>query len=180
MWPWGHLAVGYLLYSVGLRRSGRRPQAPEVFLLALGTQLPDMVDKPLAWTVEVLVSGRSLGHSVLVAAAVLALLYVLLTPRVERSRVVALAVGYLSHPVADFPIEDVLAGDWSTAAFYVWPLREMPPDEPALSILGYLLSYDPGPADLVQFGLVAVAAWVWHRDGRPGVAAARERIGWRG
>ena len=64
MWPWGHLAVGYLVYS-GLSRwrFGRLPGSVATLAVALGTQLPDLVDKPLAWTVNVLASGRSLAHS---------------------------------------------------------------------------------------------------------------------
>lgn len=179
MWPWGHLAVGYLLYTAGLRRFGRQPQSPEVYLLALGTQLPDLVDKPLAWTFDVLVSGRSLGHSLLVATVVIAVLFAVLAPRVERGWLAAFAVGYLSHPLADFPFEDVLAGDWTTVAFYVWPLRSMPPDDPALTILGYFLAFEIGPFDYVQFGLVVVAAWAWHRDGRPGLPRRPDRPGSR-
>jgi membrane-bound metal-dependent hydrolase YbcI (DUF457 family) len=168
MWPWGHLAVGYLLYSLGLRRTNRLPDSPEVFLLALGTQLPDLVDKPLSWELGLLVSGRSLGHSLLVAAVILAVLYVGLAPRIGRSRVTAFAVGYLSHPFADLPYVDLLAGEYATSAYLVWPLRSMPPDDLERSIIEYLLSFQPGPFDYVQFALVLLALGLWYLDGRPG------------
>lgn len=175
MWPWGHVAVGYLLYSTGLRRRGRLPSSPEVLLLGFGTLLPDLVDKPLAWTFGVLQSGRSLGHSVLVAGAVLALLYALVAPRVGRSRVTAFAVGYLSHPLVDLPFE-AFAGEFATSAYFLWPLLEMPPDDADLSIIAYLLSFEPGPYDWFQFGLVILAASLWIRDGRPGWDALRAAL----
>lgn len=38
-----------------------------------------------------------------------------------------LAVGSLSHLFADLPLGDVLSGEFATAAYFVWPLRSMPP-----------------------------------------------------
>lgn len=71
MWPWGHLAVGYLLYSAAVRlRTGRPPRAAAVVLLLAGTQLPDVVDKPLAWVYHVVPQGYAVGHSVFVAVPV--------------------------------------------------------------------------------------------------------------
>lgn len=58
MWPWGHAAIGYLLFSMDTRlRYGRRPGGPATILLFFGTQFPDLVDKPLAWTLPLLPSG---------------------------------------------------------------------------------------------------------------------------
>lgn len=177
MWPWGHLAVGYLLYSLGLRRLGRVPTAPEVFLLAAGTLVSDLVDKPLAWELGVLRSGRSLGHSLLVAAVVVVVLYTVIGPRIGRARVTAFAVGYLSHPFADTPLGDMLAGEFATAAYFVWPLRSMPPEELDPSIIGYLLSFQPGPFDYLQALLVVLALWLWVQDGRPGWHELRTAVG---
>ena len=37
MWPWGHAAAGYLLYTVWCRgRYGRQPLAPATLALAVG------------------------------------------------------------------------------------------------------------------------------------------------
>ena len=168
MWPWGHAAVGYLLYSLGLRRRGRLPDSPEVFLLAFGTLVPDLVDKPLAWELGVLDSGRTVGHSLLVGIVVVLVLYAVVAPRIGRSRVTAFAVGYLLHPFADLPYADVLSGDLSTSAYFVWPVRRMPPDEFEGTILQFILSFEPGPFDYVQALLVLLAIWLWFEDGRPG------------
>ncbi|PSQ17916.1 hypothetical protein BRC99_00275 [Halobacteriales archaeon QS_7_69_60] len=70
MLPWGHLAVGYLAYSLAVRgRTGGPPAGLATAALAVGTQFPDLIDKPLVAWVSLLPSGRSLGHSLLFAAA---------------------------------------------------------------------------------------------------------------
>lgn len=174
MWPWGHLAVGYLLYSLGLRRVGRRPESPEVFLVALGTLFPDLVDKPLTWYVGVLPSGRSLTHSVLVAAVVLAVLYVVLAPRVGRSPIVAFGVGWVSHSLADFPFERALAGEFEFLSYLLWPLLPPPQYGVERTLLDHLVAYQLGPFELFEFVLVGIAAAVWYRDGRPGWTTLRQ------
>ena len=71
MWPWEHAAVGYLLLSLGSRASGRGPPStPAVLALLFGTQLPDLVDKPLSWEFDLFPSGYAVGHSALVAVPV--------------------------------------------------------------------------------------------------------------
>lgn len=176
MWPWGHLAVGYLVYTGWRRWRGGRPRAPEVFFLALGTLFPDLVDKPLAWTLGLLASGRSLGHSLLIAAVVLAVLWLLVTPRLGRPPIAAFAVGYLSHVVADLPVGKLLAGEIAHAHYLVWPLLPLPPYELEPSFLAHLLAYELGPYEVLQLGLFVVAGATWIRDGRPGWATVRDRL----
>jgi hypothetical protein len=177
MWPWGHLAVGYLLYSLGLRQQGRRPAASAVFLVAFGTLLPDLLDKPLAWTYGVLDSGRSLGHSMIIAVVVIGLLYVVLAPRIGRSNITAFAVGYLSHPVADLPFRDLLAGDLEFTTFLVWPLLPSPDYGTKPSIIGHFLAFEPGPRAAFEFLLFGLAAVLWYLDGAPGLDYLRRRFG---
>lgn len=174
MWPWGHVAVGYLLYSLGLRQRNQLPRSPEVFLLGFGTLFPDLVDKPLAWTLGVLESGRSLGHSVVVAAVVIGVLYLVVAPRVGRAPVTAFAVGYLSHPLADFPYAEVAAGELEFTTYLVWPLLSPPPYETEPSFLAHLVAYEFGPFEAVQLGLFAAAVYLWSRDGTPGLGAVRK------
>lgn len=176
MWPWGHLAVGYLLYSVWVGRQDRLPTAIEVALLAFGTLLPDLVDKPLAWTFGLLESGRSLGHSVLVAALVLMAVHALFAPRLGRAPIAAFAVGYLSHPLADFPFGPVLAGDLTALNYLLWPLVSVPPPETDISLLAYILAFEPGPYDWFQFALVGLAVVRWQTDGRPGWETVVSRV----
>jgi len=102
MLPWGHAAVGYLCYSFIVRvRDRRAPTGPAVLTLAVGTQLPDLIDKPLAWSLGILPSGRSLGHSLLFAVLLTIVVWVV-AQRYDRQREVsALMVGHLLHVLAD-------------------------------------------------------------------------------
>jgi hypothetical protein len=58
MWPWGHLAVGYLCYVAYLKLyDNDRQTLYPVLAVGFGSQFPDFIDKPLAWSVLVLPSG---------------------------------------------------------------------------------------------------------------------------
>jgi len=179
MWPWGHLAVAYLLFTVGThQRFGRPPRAWPAIALAVGSQTPDLIDKPLAWNVGVLPGGRTLAHS-LFALACLVPAVLLVADRLEGRAVgVGFLVGYGSHLLADIP-PAVLSGEFAHAAYLLWPVLEQPPEDPVAGILDAILHYYTlGPYEWVQFGLFAVAALVWYRDGMPGlglVSAPLER-----
>lgn len=114
MFPWTHAAFGYLsLLSVAVLLRRRLSRA-ELIAVIVGTQLPDLVDKPLAWWFNVLPSGRSLAHSLLVAVPlsllVLAVAWYLTHPEVGF----AFAVGYASHLIGD-----------SYVALYYWRPEEL-------------------------------------------------------
>lgn len=126
MWPWAHLALGYLVY-VGYTHV-RRVQVPSgwsVVFLGIGTQFPDVVDKPLAYWWAVFPEGRSFAHSVLVVVPIcVAVLYV--ARYLNRSADgTAFAIGYGSHPVGDaLPV--VLTGEWDALTFLAWPILPVP------------------------------------------------------
>lgn len=176
MWPWGHLAVGYLLYSLGLRHRNRLPDASEAYLVAFGTLFPDLVDKPMAWSLGVLESGRSLGHSVLIAVLVLGVLYVVIGPQFGQSRVFAFAVGYLSHPLADLPFEKLAVGDLEFATYLVWPMLPPPPHMIEQSFIAHLAAYELGPFEAFQWVLFGLAIILWYLDGLPGLEPIRARV----
>lgn len=121
MWPWEHLAFGYVLWavSVHLRRRGVRPD--EALAVAIGTQLPDLVDKPLAWTFDVLPSGVSLAHSLTLAlpAAAAALLLGRRTGRTGAGA--AFAVAYASHLLGD-ALYPLVWGEGFSLSYLFWPL----------------------------------------------------------
>lgn len=175
MWPWGHLGVAYLCYAIyARRRFDRPPGAAPVLALALGSQFPDLIDKPLAWSLDVLPAGRTLGHSLLFAALVLPAVYALAL-RFDRVDVAtAFAIGHLSHLVADLP-PSVLRGDLSGTEYLFWPLVEVPPDEPVDGILDAIFTYHTlGIYEWFQLALFVAAVAVWYRDGVPGFAYARQ------
>lgn len=184
MWPWGHLAVGYLLYSPAVRlRTGRPPGAHAVVLLALGTQLPDVVDKSLSWGFHVFPQGYAVGHSVFVAIPV-GVAVVLAAASRERPAVgVAFAVGWWSHLAGDVFVA-LATGNPYAFARVLWPVVTLPPygtEFTAVGRLRYLVAnwLDLlGTADsslvLVVYGGPLVAAFLlWVADGAPGVPARR-------
>ena len=126
MWPWGHLAIGYLVYSVWYRiRLGKPPRALPVVLLALGTQFPDIVDKPLAYWFAILPEGRSLAHSYLFVIPLCLIVYVVLTRYGLAEGGVAFTIGYFTHPIAD-GLNAIVSGQWTDITFMVWPLLPIP------------------------------------------------------
>lgn len=173
MWPWGHLAAGYLVYSVYCRfvADGRPPGLATVVAL-LGTQAPDLLDKPLAWTFAVLPSGRSLGHSLVVAAVVLPVLWWVAGRRDARPLAAAFAVGYLTHLLTD-ALYPLLALDLKAVTFLGWPLLPVPAYGETYAILEYFLTLQFTPELAFELLLVLVASVVWHVDGRPGLATVR-------
>lgn len=173
MWPWGHVAVAYLCYTAFThRRAGRAPYALPTLALLVGSQFPDLLDKPLAWSAHVLPGGRTMAHSLLFAALVIPLAYAVAV-RLDRVAVaIAFAVGHLAHLFADVP-PAVLAGDFSGATYLFWPVVQPESYESIDGILAMFLSYSMGPYEVAQLGLFAVAAVVWYRDGAPGTDVAR-------
>jgi hypothetical protein len=168
MWPWGHLAFGYLLYSVRTRVAAHRaPTGSETLALALGTQLPDLVDKPLAWTFGVLPSGRSFAHSVFTAVVVFALVYVALRGRGRSEDASAFVVGYVSHLVGD-SASHAFRGDFEMLGFLGWPLTatDYGVERGFVYRAGRLDGADLLGPELV---LVVLAALLWLRDGAPGL-----------
>lgn len=173
MWPWGHLALGYLLYSLYYRFDRvRLPPGPEALLLALGTQAPDLVDKPLAWTASILPSGRSLSHSVLIAALVLSALVILADRYDRRNLGLAFGFGYAIHLVGD-ALYPLLRLEFDHLAFLAWPLLPLPPEDGDYGILEYLLSAQVTPEVVFETLLFALAVLAWRADAYPGLGTLR-------
>ena len=185
MWPWEHLAVGYILASLLWRARGRVPNGATALAVAVGTQFPDLVDKPLAWGVGVLERGISVAHSVFVAVP-LSLLAIGLARRYgdESDLRITLgsALGYLSHIPAD-AVYPVLYGDRFRVDSFLWPIAT-PPGDPeggfVAKIPGFLaqsLALVTGPRGALFLALeallVGTALVLWVRDGAPGVPRPR-------
>ncbi|WP_135852532.1 metal-dependent hydrolase [Halorussus salinus] len=196
MWPWEHLAVGYLGYSLALRLAGRGAPRPwPVVALAVGTQFPDLVDKPLSWTLGVLPSGHSLAHS-LFAALPLAALAVTVGVALDRWRDgttpdrrrdgdaldggrtgAAFAFGYLSHLPGDafYPL---LVGGPPNYDFLFWPVVAVPSAETGVGFaemvrtlfaryVERLARGEVSPYLAVELGLLASVVALWVADGLP-------------
>ncbi|UPW00392.1 metal-dependent hydrolase [Halorussus gelatinilyticus] len=187
MWPWEHLAVGYLGYSLAVRLAGRGAPRPwPVVALAVGTQFPDLVDKPLAWTFGVLPSGHSLAHSLFAAlplAALAATVGVALDRRRDgdapgASRVgAAFAFGYLSHLPSDafYPL---LVGGEANYDFLLWPVVPVSSPETGVGFAEMLRTLfsryverlargEVSPYLAVELGLLSAVVALWVADGLP-------------
>jgi hypothetical protein len=169
MWPWGHAAVGYLLYSLYARQSqDRRPSGPAAIAVGVGTLLPDLIDKPLSWWLAVLPNGRSLTHSGLTAIALITILWVVTRRYEVEGTAVAFGIGYGSHLFAD-GFHSAISGEFEALAYLLWPV--LPPIEyPTEQSFGaHLAQLSLTPMRGFELALTALALVVWYRDGTPGV-----------
>lgn len=174
MWPWGHLGIAYLLYNLYThRRFDRPPRALPVLALAIGSQFPDLLDKPLAWNFNVLPGGRTLSHSLLFVIGLTVVVYALANRFGGLETATAFVIGHVAHLCTDIP-PAVFGGEVSGLAYLLWPFVEQPSEEPVAGLLDAILTYYAvGPYELVQFALFTFAAVVWYYDGKPGLAYVR-------
>lgn len=176
MWPWEHAAIGYIAYSLLSRLREFRPSNGATLWLLLGTQLPDLIDKPLAWWFNILPGGRTLGHSLFFAIPVCVVVLVGLSYLDRREYGIAFVVGYALHLPADV-ISPMLFGGTPSFGFLFWPVV------PANGSSGWefgceitvsgILECVFGPLGVVyllaELVLLGTAAVLWIRDGHPGL-----------
>jgi hypothetical protein len=173
MWPWGHLAAAYLVYSLGHRLlAGRVPGDRGALVAVAASQAPDLVDKPLAWTFSVLPTGRSLGHSLVVAVLVLPVVWWVADRRGARGLAAAASVGYLVGFLTD-AVYPLVEGNPKYVTFLAWPLLELPAYEIDQSFAAHFALIGPSPEFAFELLLVALASLLWHVDGRPGLGTVR-------
>lgn len=191
MWPWEHVIVGYVAYSLFshlLYREG--PSGAAALAVVFASLLPDLIDKPLSWQFGVFPGGYALGHSVFFAVP-LSILVGVLAHRWGRTRAgIAFGAGYLLHLPSDLfpayfryghlPFERVL-----------WPIRQAEGEHGhglIEGVFGTVLPYvyqvvtlDLTPSLAFQLGLMGCALSLWLYDGAPvlreAVLAVHQRIG---
>ena len=152
MLPLGHLAVALLpvtLYT--LVRNRRFPSGIVTLLIVIGTQLPDMIDKPLAWSFSVLPSGRMFAHSLVVCLPALAVLTVAAHRRGRGRLSLLFSAAYLSHLAGDFYLILFRGTDYYFFPNLFWPLLTANPDrapsfaahapESVLSLFGWMFAF---------------------------------------
>ena len=185
MFPWGHLAVGYLCYSVLCHLAGRRPGEYPTLALALGTQFPDLVDKPLSWMFDLLPAGV-FAHTVFVAVPVWIVVLAVAYWRSRTSIGFAFVVGYASHLPADV-LPSVALGNELNYWFLFWPVMARPGVDVSDPIVGpgagaglianadyYFVQYVQqllGPVLVAYVGLFVLVFVLWLYDGHPGIRA---------
>lgn len=181
MWPWEHLAFAYLIVSGFYRLAWRdRPTDVAAVVIAVGALLPDLVDKPLAWGLGVLPTGRSLGHSLLVVVPVLVVVLALGRRTRDPRAAVAFAIATLSHLAGDVLYPLVVSGELRVR-FLLWPFVPAHVHDGGsgglfgrvVEYFGDFLSFLATPRGAlflaVDIGLVLAAVAVWYLDGMPGL-----------
>lgn len=168
MLPWAHAAFGYLLHHVYTGWHGRRPIGVPALAVVFGTQFPDLLDKPAAWTFGLLASGRSFAHSLFTFGLIAILLYVLLG-EVRRREFVAFELGYASHLVGD-GLAALVAGEYVELGYLLWPLTSAPIDNEPATFTEFFVALDVTLWLVFGLCLTVVGLVVWARDGYPGVA----------
>jgi hypothetical protein len=151
----------------------------------MGTQFPDLLGKPLAWTFGVLPSGRSLFHSLFTCILILGGLWYAAKQRESRkamSALIAFAVGYLSHLLSD-GLNPLLNTEFSRLSFLLWPLLPTPNYETKQSFVAHFTHIETSLFFLSQFLLLLIAGLLWLRDDTPGYKQVYETMvvgGWGG
>lgn len=151
-------------------RYRKLPTGNTVLLVLIASQLPDVIDKPLAWMFGLLPSGRMFAHSIVVSGPVLIVGCALAIRRGWGRPSVVFTLTYLSHLVGDFyPIL------WQGSDYYFfpnlfWPLLEANPD-PNPSFAAHLAGVVT--ALVLAIGVVVVSAcyivvtFLWNSQARP-------------
>lgn len=180
MWPWEHVAVGYVLFSLGLRLSGRAgPADVEAICLLGATLFPDVIDKTLSWGFGVFPTGYAVGHSVFVALPVGLLVLGRGIPRLPRRASVAVVVGYWSHLLGDV-LDPLRYNDGLIVDRVLWPVATELPYETEYGLrrglvyleafLAELASMDASTVFLLYLLLPIGTVLLWLFDSAPGAA----------
>jgi hypothetical protein len=180
VWPWEHLAIAYVAVSLLARSGGRRVGGPEAVALAVGSQFPDLVDKPLAWGLGALPSGTTLAHSVFVAVPVCLLAWQLGRRAGYGSLGVAFGLAYALHLPADVLYGPLTVGGTLSLDPLLWPLVAKAGGSAGGGLLAeawfYVERYRSFLATPRALGYIALelslllsALALWVSDGYPGV-----------
>ncbi|QLG29741.1 metal-dependent hydrolase (plasmid) [Halorarum halophilum] len=180
MWPWEHLAFGYLLYSAWTHVAWRRsPRGAEALVLALATQFPDLVDKPLSWGLGLFPQGYAIGHSVLFAVPAAAVVAAVALRHDRPDVGVAFAAGYVSHLAADV-LSPALKGQGLGFERVLWPFVTFEGYESDVGFAGRFTLYvgrylhevtqpEYLPFLLLYLGMLLAVVGLWVLDGAPGI-----------
>lgn len=172
--------MAYVAVSLLARARGRRVGAAAAVALAVGSQFPDLVDKPLAWSLAVLPTGTTLAHSVFVAVPVCLLAWSL-GHRYGRAAVGrAFAAGYALHLPGDIVYGSLTAGRPLSVDPLLWPLVAKAETGAPAGLLSEVLFYVGRYREFlarpeavgylaVEVVLLSAAAVLWATDGYPGL-----------
>lgn len=185
MWPWEHVIVGYLAYSLFSRVVFREsPGGAAALSVIVGSLLPDLIDKPLAWQFGAFETSYALGHSVFFAVPV-AVVAAATARYLGRPRTGAgFSMAYLLHLPSDLLPPYVRYGTVAIDRL-LWPIRATrsePHVDLADGFLHFFLPYvdrlvagDPYLMAHVGLGIATVVLWL--ADGAPGPGTIVRAVG---
>jgi hypothetical protein len=187
MWPWEHFAAGYIAYSLSSRILGDRvPTHLDASAVLVGSQFPDLIDKPGSWLFGLLPSGVSLAHSVFVSVPVTIFVIIESRRRNQTAAGLAFSTGYLSHLPGDALYGTITRGAPPSYRVFLWPIAPKttnPPGGFLTNVRYYLDIYQsmrnhPNVVWFVVFEVLflSTAFLLWIADGKPGVALLRDQF----
>jgi hypothetical protein len=124
MFPHEHFLLAWLpLVGYVVLRDRRLPSKQVVGAVLLGSLLPDLIDKPLAYQLNLIPHGRVFLHSlpVIMPLLIAVIVYGWKTGRLRMA--LAYSFGHLLHPVGDF-YSTLLAG--VVPQHLLWPFVSVP------------------------------------------------------
>lgn len=161
-----HAAVAYLLYRILPFDRLNPPTGRTTGILLAGALLPDVIDKTLAFSLGTLPT-RNILHSLLFAALVVSAGIYIAHRTDSTVPVVAFLIGYLSHIAADVMDSWFIPNE--SLAFLFWPITGYHHMDAAELMSLLTLT----PYTILQALLILLGAFVWIRDGTPGVNTHR-------
>ncbi len=177
MWPWGHVASAYLCWLVYARISDADAEEEvAVVIVAFGALFPDLVDKPLAWYVGILPTGRSLAHSLVVLVPLAVIIYWIGRKFGHSEWGVAFAIGAISHALLDAAPALWRADDSAMFLFYPLIPIEGYGERGTPTVSELLLGSLSEPYFLIEIPLAAIALGIWYRRGCPGLGVFRSVV----
>ncbi|MFC7199682.1 metal-dependent hydrolase [Halospeciosus flavus] len=161
MLPLAHAAIGLLAYAgVQLPRDWRSLTVGGAAAALLGSQFPDLIDKPLAY-MGLIPSGRSVAYSLFVLGVVGLFLYVY-TPSEWRLEALAFLTAALSHPLVDAHQQLLEQGVSGLPGYLLWPITQAPRyGDPAAPWLRVVRIYSSPDLGLQTLGLLAIVGVVF-------------------
>ncbi|MFC7138076.1 metal-dependent hydrolase [Halobaculum litoreum] len=155
MFPWTHAAFGYLLLFAIVLLFGRRLSKAELVAVLVGTQLADVIDKPLAWWFDAVPSGRSFAHSLLFAVPLSAVVVAIAWRRSHPEVGFAFGLGYLTHLVGDTYVA-VYYWRPEEFSFLLWPILPPYPYDDFVGFGDFIDGVEITTPGLVLFAVTAV------------------------
>lgn len=178
MWPWEHVVVGYLAYSVFCRLGYRdTPGGAGAFVVVVASVLPDLIDKPLAWSLEIVETGYAVGHSMFFAGPLVVGVWIACRLRGWRRVGAAFGLGYLLHLPGDL-LYLIVVNDSFTPGIMLWPVASVETAghshgvvrETIVRLGQFKMDFLAGELSLyirVQLVLTGLVAVLWVFDGAP-------------